>query len=68
MDKMGRVFQGTPNALGNLVMDEIELHLNISAEGKVQVIVGGSLGAVAGIKVTFKRTPRETVSSQPLRP
>jgi hypothetical protein len=51
MESMGRVFQAAPNALGD-------------STGKVQLIAGGSIGAVAGIKVTFKRQAKDATSAK----
>jgi hypothetical protein len=65
MATMKQVFAGTPAALGDLSLDEIEVHLNISGEGKVQVVVGATVGAAAGIKVTFKRAPTTSAAARP---
>ncbi len=62
MEAMGRVFQAAPNALGDSTLDQIELHLDISAEGKILLIAGASVGA--GIKVTFKRQPKAATTAQ----
>lgn len=57
INEIGNVFKGTPKALGDLRLNEIELNLQINAEGGFDLIGKATVGMTTGIKVTLKKMP-----------
>lgn len=57
LENMEVVFKKTPKILGDYMVDEIELHLSINAEGGFDLIGKATVGTTTGINVTLKRRP-----------
>jgi hypothetical protein len=60
--RMGQSFQKVPAAVGQYSVDQIELSLTFTTEANGLVV---SVGAGAGIAVTFKRDKSGTLSPSP---
>ncbi|MFQ5965245.1 MAG: hypothetical protein ACE5KZ_13300 [Candidatus Scalinduaceae bacterium] len=55
MDNLGDVFRNAPSALGGFSLSEIELNLEMNAEGGFHLIGKATVGATTGIKVVLKK-------------
>jgi hypothetical protein len=55
MQKMTKVFSASATAAGEYSVDEIQLHLSLTAEGSFGIIASGTMGAESGITVVLKR-------------
>ena len=58
MEKLGTAFVASPTPLPNgYDLDQIEVELQITAEGSVGILASGKIGATGGIRVVLKRAP-----------
>ncbi len=53
---VGRIFnQAEQQSQSKMKLDEIELSIEISAEGEIKLVAGGKVGGKSAIKLKFKR-------------
>jgi hypothetical protein len=60
MQRLGTIFtvSGTTTIPGGFALDELEVHLALTAEGSIGILgTGSKLGAESGITVKLKRAP-----------
>lgn len=58
MAKISEAFATKPRAFQGFSMDEIELNVQITAEGGFRLIGQATVGTVAGITIILKRNPK----------
>jgi hypothetical protein len=66
---MDNVLNGLPHALGEYKVDEIEISLEVGAEGELSLLgTGGKLTGTSGITLTLKRDEQKLLPNTVAQP